>query len=470
MVMDDRLSVSLQENIIHLLCFDEANGKIIRNTVDLDLFEGLYKDIATKVYTHIDAYGEVPGEHVADLFDDIIHGDDNRKAKVYSVFLHRLFDVEVNSKYAMSKLHQFTRQQQLKSKLMEAASVLQGEGTVEQVEEIFREALKDTINIFDPGVFLSDKARSFNFLDFSYDNFPTGIPEFDRKSAGPIRKGLHLFIALPKRGKSWWLIHLGKMGILHRLKIVHITLELSEERVAQRYFQALFAIAKREAEEIWQASFEKDRKGRLIEIDSQQVTPTLTLDDPQIRKKLGVKVDKWGVKFDKVLIKEFPTGKLTVNQIEAYLDSLEVSHGFIPDLLLIDYIDMMRVDSRNYRHDLGRIYREVRGIGVERNIGIATCSQSHRQGMNVRLITEGNVSEDFSKIGTVDTVITFSQTKHERDIGLARLHVANSRIDDDNYTVLLTQNYKIGQFVIDSAFLPRHYWKMIGVEEEDEDE
>ena len=43
--------------------------------------------------------------------------------------------------------------------------------------------------------------------------------------------------------------------------------------------------------------------------------------------------------------------------------------------------------------------------------------------------------------------------------------------DNDGYTVLLTQNYKIGQFVIDSAFLPRHYWKMIGAEdEEDEDE
>lgn len=463
--MVERLTTFMQENVVVLLCFDEENSKVIRNTVELDLFEGLYKEVATRVYVYIDGFSKAPGEHISDLFDDIINGDDRRQSDAYKNFLIKLFKSHesIDPHFVMSRLSTFVRQQQQKAGIMRAADALQrGAPDADvQVDEIFRNVLRDRTDLFDAGAFLADSRRSFRFLNLPDQTLPTGVPELDSRGAGPVKKGLHLFIALTKRGKSWWLINLGKHALLRHLKVCHITLELSEEQVAQRYFQSLFAMVKRGGEEVWNTVLDVDRKGRLVDLEQISHMPKLALDDSDIRSKLQAKVDQWGVRFNRVLIKEFPTGKLTTRNLEAYLDSLEASHGFVPDLLIVDYADMMYIDTKNYRADVGRVYKDLRGVAGERNLALATASQAHREGEKVRLLTGGNVAEDYSKVGTSDTTITYSQTPDERDLGLARLHVAASRVDVDSYTVLISQSYRTGQFVLQSVLLDRLYWKLM---------
>ncbi len=159
-----------------------------------------------------------------------------------------------------------------------------------------------------------------------------------------------------------------------------------------------------------------------------------------------------------MVVKQFPTGSLTISGLQAYLDLLESTCDFVPDLLLVDYADLMYVDERDYRIGIGQLYKHLRGIAVERDFAIATASQANRGGVGAVHITERNVAEDFSKIATADTIITFNQTVEEKRLGLARLHVANSRDDGDNITVLITQNYTRGQFVIQSALMQPVYW------------
>jgi replicative DNA helicase len=92
---------------------------------------------------------------------------------------------------------------------------------------------------------------------------PTGIPELDKRDFGPTRKELWLFIAAAKRGKSWVLIQLAKMAAMHKLKVCHISLEMSQERVALRYMHAFFSLAKRD-EHQFITKFERDKLGNLI--------------------------------------------------------------------------------------------------------------------------------------------------------------------------------------------------------------
>jgi len=62
-----------------------------------------------------------------------------------------------------------------------------------------------------------------------------------------------------------------------------------------------------------------------------------------------------------------------------------------------------------------------------------------------------HVAEDWSKIGTADTVLTFSRTARERERGLARVGVEAARGAEDGYSVLIAQNYHVGQFCLDSV-------------------
>jgi hypothetical protein len=71
------------------------------------------------------------------------------------------------------------------------------------------------------------------------------------------------------------------------------------------------------------------------------------------------------------------------------------------------------------------------------------------------------VAEDWSKIATSDTVLTYNQTAKERELGLARIYVSNARSEFDKITVLIAQAYSVGQFSLDSALMQDEYWSQI---------
>ncbi len=448
--MSDRLTLAIQENILVLLCFDKKHCKMIRNLVEPDLFESIYRDIAVRAYAYIDRFNEPPQEHISDELEEILNGKDKRKAKRYEDVLLNLYGSKdtVNPDYTISRLSSFIREQRLRAAIIESAEVLQSgsEDAAADAELIIGRAIKTNIDTFDPGVRLSDVDRVLRFLDKQDKAFRTGISVLDEKNLGPARKALHLFIGLPKRGKTWWLTNLGKRALVDRYKVCHITLEVSEEITIQRYIQSLFGVAKWSQLDYLVTDFGIDSLGRVEDLIRRKINPSAFLDDPNIRNILKKKITRWGSRFDRLLVKEFPTSKLTTKQLEGYLDTLE-SVGFIPDLLLVDYIDLMKIDSRNYRHDLGGLYKDLRGIAVDRNIAVATVSQSNREGLSRKSLDEGNIAEDFSKIGTADTVITYNQTKAEKVLGLARLIVTNARNDTDGLTALISQNYAMGTFV-----------------------
>ena len=465
--MAQQLSKALQENILTLVCYNDDHCRMIRNAVPPELYESIYRDIATVVYAHIDRFKKAPKDHIADLLDKTLTGKDTRKARIFAGVLRAMREANetIDPNFVVARLSSFIRQQKLKAAILEAVEVLQDETPekLDLAESIILKATKDRLDLFDPGVFLDDDVRSLLYLDRQEDAFPMGIPELDSRGLGPIRGGLHILIGLPKRGKSWHMVNLGRRASRRRLKVCHITLENSEQLTTQRYHQSFLSMVKRDGQYGRTVfDFEKvDGKTKLKSLKRVPIVPKLMMDDPDIRPKLKAKLKYYGTRFHNIIIKEFPTGSLTIPALNAYLDSLEML-GFIPDLLLIDSPDLMKVDTRNYRLDLGRLNKDLRGIGVERNMAVAAVTQSSKVGLNKKLVTEGEVSEDFSKVATADTVLTYSQTEAEKARGLARILVANARNDEDKFVVLISQHYPTGQFVLDSMRMPgKEYWDMI---------
>jgi replicative DNA helicase len=455
----------LQENLITLLAFDDVNALIIRNAIELSHYGGPYRVISERCYDYIDKYRKAPQGHLPDILDDKLRSANKREASLYEDVLVALHEANetVNVAYVMAQLETFTRRQSLRSIAIDLTKALQRDTdqSLEEADNLIHAARTQSMKLFDPGLRLSDVDRVLDFLDIHTEAFPTGIAELDKRGFGPTRKELWLFIANTKGGKTWALMHLCKVAAMHRLRVCHITLELSEARAAQRYVQSFFAVSKRR-ENFMATRFEKDNLGRITGIDNCPIHASMSLADGNIRAKLIKRMTKSRRAMDNIVVKEFPTGALTVHQLKAYLDNLEATERFAPDLLIIDYPDLMRLDRDNYRMSLDELYKDIRGIAVERNIAVAVVSQSHRAAAKAKLVGAENVAEAYSKIAHADTVISMSQTTAERRYGLARLHVAAGRNDADRITIVISQSYATGQFLVESQLMKGNYWDILG--------
>ena len=471
MKQEERLSGALQENILVLLCFSDV-CKIIRGSVTPQLFESaVFREVAGAAIDFIDQFGEPIGDHLPDTLEHILNGDDKRKAGSYKRLIDNLFLAKdsVNSDYVISQLHKFVRQQNLKSAVVRAVEAIE-DGRIDAAEVELQRGLNTQVSAFERGLALGDASSALSFLDDSETPLMTGIEELDSRGIGLMRKEQLVLMAPAGMGKTWGLIHLGKWALLQRQTVLHVTLEMSEKRTAQRYIQSFFAIAKRDSMTRLPVMV-KDRNGAMEDVFYEEVKH-LSLTDPNIRAKLASKISREFRRRPQLIIKEFPTGMLTLNMLDAYMDGLERYHKIIPDVVIIDYPELMALDSTDLRVSIGNNARMLRGQAVRRNYAQAVAAQSNREGAKARMVDSTHAAEDYSKIATADTILTYSQTPMEKKLGLARLFTAKARNEEGAFITLITQSYSTGQFALDSAAMGQaDYWEYLaqGGKREDAD-
>jgi len=454
------LSGSLQENILVLVCFDGESLPILSNSITVDLFESsVYRDIASQALNYYHEFNKPIAEHLPDVLEHILEGKDKKKGNLYKEVLSNLYDFkdDINSEYVLKSLSKFTRGQNLKIGLKEAAQLMM-EDKVDEAEVALESYRKKDIELFDPGIRLNDPTKSLRFLTRVDNFYPMGIDGLDSLGICPAPKEMLTLVGLPGTGKTWFLIHVGKHLLLQRKKVLHITLEMSEDKIAMRYMQSLFGVSKRKVEKETPI-FVTDDMGKLTDLTFETPPNELTFSNPDVRKQLQKKISK--IRNPNYIIKEFPTGQLSISELKAYIESLQYHFNFFPDVLIVDYADLMSVDSKNLRIDTGRLYKELRGLAVEYNMAVVTASQANRGGEEVKVLTRKHLAEDYSKVAISDNLITFNQTKLEYQLNLARLYVDKGRNDRKGDLILLSQNYDIGQFCLDSIRMSSGYWNIL---------
>ena len=472
--MSEGLAGSLQDSVAVLAVFSDKSAPIVRASVDVSLFTSrVYRDIISRAYAFLDTYKTPPKEHIADELEDLLTRGGEHGELMGAVLkeLNSLWtDKErgFNEEYVRADLERFIRQQSLKVGIVEAhASIMAGD--LDGAEKALSNAMRARSANFTPGITLKEAVNLLSSPDVFRDTLILGIKELDRKHLGPAKKELHLFIAPPKGGKSWWLTHCTKQAIrVNRWRGVYVTLELSDPLVRRRMLQSLFSLKTSNDKVVTHPKFVFDDETRaLISIDTVESPNVASIEESASVPQYAKKVDELRIN-GRLLIKSFPTGSLTVHGLEAYLNLLDNVHKFVPDFVCLDYADLMKLDSSNYRLVLGELYKDLRGLAVERNFALITASQSNREGASARLLRATNVAEDYSKIGTADCVLTYSATAQESRRGLARLYVAAGRVAEDKFTVVLAQSYASGQFALASFGMQQEYWTFVPKEDDEE--
>jgi len=464
-VEQDLISGALQENLLTLLCYSPSYAPLVRATVEhKGVFESsIFRDIAGHAISFLDTFGTPICEHLADEMEPVLSAkgtkEEIRRSDLVADVLRKMHAAHegINGEYVITQLQTFVRHQHLKGAVVEAIEAIEA-GNVESAELALTKGLAKQVHSFKSGVLLNDPQQVLAAADSVGESIDLGIGPLDDTDCRPRRKELFIFMAPATRGKSWGLIHVGKRAVMQRKKVWHVTLEMSQEVTARRYLQSFFAVSRRDAA-VRLPHMERGRDGLLSAITHEQVERPVIQDS---REWLRERIERTLSKKPPIIVTEFPTGGLTLDMMRAHMDMMERHEKFVPDVIIIDYPDLMKLGkAETARTDISTLYKEIRGLGVERNAAMVVASQSNREGAKARIVDETMLSEDFSKMMTADTLVSYSQTPDEFALGLARLTSIKNRNDESKRIALITQSYAIGQFALDAVSMSADYWEQL---------
>jgi replicative DNA helicase len=360
----------------------------------------------------------------------------------------------------MDMVQKFRREAEWRRTIMEGAEIISRDkhNGIGKIEEMFEKVLRSRPQQADDYLHGDDLNGLIEFLETRKEReFSLGIAPFDRRGVVPTRGELMVLLGISGAGKSWGLIQTGKCALMQGKKVLHVTLELSAQQVQQRMCQNFLALAKEEKDLSTPITrLRLNRQDELIGFGIDQSVAEFSLEDvkrvAKLRKAWGAGI---GGRLKQLRIKQFPTGTLTLSQLRACLDQLETT-GFVPDLLLLDYVGLMKTSADNKRIDLGRNVEGLRGLAMERNLALVTAQQINRDGVTSKIISRAHIAEDYSMICTADTVLILNRTLKEAQHKVARLWVDKARSTAQDFGAVITQNYEHGQFAIQASGFTGH--------------
>lgn len=313
-----------------------------------------------------------------------------------------------------NQLSTFMKTQALKRVIMGSADLIK-EQRFEDILADVQQAVTRGFDIMDLGhnyFSEADKRAAERLNEQDIKALLTGIPILDQVlNGGTQLQQVGLIVGGTGRGKSIFLQWLARVAVLLGRTVVYFSLELSEEQMAQR-FDAMFT-----------------------RIKPHQL---MTYND-QFLEAFNPLAQKYS---NRLWIKKYPAGKATLTQLEAYLEIL-ASQGVTPDLVLIDYLDLLRPPfARHNKHEeLEDIATYMVGMAESYNTRIWTASQLNKMGYTMETPDETAIAGALAKLFPIDIGIFLAQTKDERLDEIMRLVIAKNRNGKAGVVISLDTDY-----------------------------
>jgi len=402
----DTLNPEFQTELAKAILQDHAFLPKHRRLVNHKLFKDKTEsEVMRHALDYYDKYKCVPFKNV--LLDYMSHkGYDIESLDEGSAYL---FDGEVHDlSYIADSLQEFSRKARIKDTLLESMDLLK-KGDYASIYRKIKESVVDYEGFDDVGSFFWDDVKSTIIgMDRKEEYIPTGISDVDnRMSGGAIRGTENVIVTPPNKGKTTILINIGKYAVLNGFKVVHYSLELSAEIIKRRYIMSMVRMTKNTIK-----AKKKTAYNKVLELAE-------------------------GIQRESLIVKRYKASTCTVQNLYDHLNSVRDKLGFIPDVVIVDYGDLIKPSHRydQKRHELAEIYSDLRDMAIEFNLALWTATQTNRAGNQDELITINELSECFEKAAIADVIISANQTLEEKRNNEARLFFAKNRDDESLVSV-----------------------------------
>ena len=304
-----------------------------------------------------------------------------------------------NYEWLMNEFENFSRHKGLERAIVDSADLLE-KGDYGPVEKLIKDAIQISLNKDMGTDYFEDPRARLSKLKDGNGQISTGWPSIDKKLYGGFNRGeLNIFCAGSGGGKSLFLANMGVNWAQMGLNVLYLTFELSEGLVAMRLDSMMTGITTREIFK--------------------------NIDDVELKVKM------LGKKAGNLQVKYMPSGK-NCNDIRAYLKEYQVKKGVKPDVILIDYLDlMMPLSVKVSPSDLfvkdKYVSEEIRNLAMETQCITVTASQLNRSAVEEIEFDHSHISGGLSKIMTADNVIGIFTSRAMKERGRYQIQFMKTR-------------------------------------------
>ena len=376
---------AMQKLYIEMFLSDAETFVRCQNIFDPENFDQKLQTAAEFVHKYVDEYKVMPE---ASIVNASTRSDFNPVALP-----------KENYDWLMTEFENFSRHKGLERAIVKSADLLEN-GDYGPVEKLIKDAIQISLNKDMGTDYFADPRGRLSKLKDNNGQVSTGWPGVDKKLYGGFNRGeLNIFCAGSGGGKSLFLANLGVNWALAGLNVIYLTFELSEGLVSMRLDSMTTGITTRDI--------------------------FRNIDDVELKVKMLEK------RSGHLQVKYMPSGK-NCNDIRAYLKEYQVKTGVKPDVLLIDYLDlMMPLSVKVSPSDLfvkdKYVSEEIRNLAMETQCITVTASQLNRSAVEEIEFDHSHISGGLSKIMTADNVIGIFTSRAMKEHGRYQIQFMKTR-------------------------------------------
>jgi replicative DNA helicase len=319
----------------------------------------------------------------------------------------------INEEWLLQETETFCKKKAVYNAILDSIGIIEGRDK-ERQDDAIPSLLSDALGVsFDNHVghsYIDDGDARFEFYHRVEEKIKFDLDMLNKITKGGLsNKTLNVILAGTGVGKSLFMCHCAAANLLDNKNVLYITMEMAEERIAERVDANLLNLSMDELKVVDKPIF-----------DSR-------LD--KVRKKSQ----------GKLIIKEYPTAGAHAGHFRALLEELKLKQEFSPDIIYIDYLNICSSQRLRYGANVNSytyvktIAEELRGLAVEYNVPIVSATQTTRSGFTNSDPGLEDTSESFGLPATVDLMLALISTEDLEALGQIMVKQLKNRYNDPSY-------------------------------------
>ena len=373
--------------------FQDSNQKIVFE--EISSFVGEYNETPTKEILTIEI------EKRKDINEDLF--------KQVGQLINCLDKEPVEFEWLVDTTEKWCRDRAIYLALLDSISIADGkeDKTPDAIPSILSDALAVSFDNHIGHDYLQDYEERYESYHRREDKIPFDLEFFNKITKGGLpNKTLNIALAGTGVGKSLFMCHLASSTLLEGRNVLYITLEMAEEKIAERIDANLLNVNIQEISDLPQQMFESK-----VTNLAQKTQGTL-------------------------IIKEYPTASAHSGHFKALLSELALKKSFKPDIVFVDYLNICA--SSRYRGNsninsysyIKAIAEELRGLAVESNLPIVSATQTTRSGFGSSDVELTDTSESFGLPATADLMFALISTEELEGLNQILVKQLKNRYND----------------------------------------
>ena len=406
------MQANIEQTILRNLLTDEKYMRKVLPFIKPDYFQGAYRSLFKEAGKYVGKYNKLPTSEslVIELQESSNMSDEQFQMSMDIV--PQLFSTDViDQDWLLDATEKWCQDRALYNAVMESISIIDGKH-----ESLTKNALPDILSkalgvSFDKNVghdYIENVEERYEFYHTEEDRIPFDLDYFNRITKGGVpRKTLNICLAGTGVGKSLYMCHLAAAALTEGRNVLYITMEMAEERIAERIDANLLNVPIDQLENLSKDMF------------------TTKVQD-LARKTTG-----------KLIVKEYPTGSAHVGHFRALLNELKLKKQFEPDIIFVDYLNIcassrmkaMGGSINSYTY-IKAIAEELRGLAVEFDVPLWSATQTTRSGFSNSDVGLEDTSESFGLPATADLMFALISTEELEQLGQLMVKQLKNRYND----------------------------------------